>query len=390
MVREVAIVRAAHRREERPVLEVVTGAEDDGTVEGVARLPPSRFRKDIIDVAIAAARPVVARFAGVTVAAEDRRGSPERVFPQQVGELVTHHVEIAADDDRLRARNLLLDETCDGAKLRPLDRALLGVPSELRVGPDDVVAGGSLLDPRMDESLRGTAVGAGAIGVDHLARLGDRVFAGDENAAVLAEPAVPLPAPRRAAVGEALRIDPALLATPAGAAGAAQDRRRVAEALRPQPLQEQRACLVVIGLREDDDVVRRQEGRDEGGALLLAEREAFAEKGDVADMRGQQEDVEREDAEHLVRFRRRRSVVDPRALADARRRGARRQRQGQGEGGDPASRAGGPVRPAPRRGHVHRSGPTFRHGTRPRKTGSSASKKALPPAMVAQASGRRR
>ena len=126
---------------------------------------------------------------------------------------MTEDVEVAADDDRLRARDprLVLEELSDGAELRRLCFALLGVPAELRVGADHVVARAPLVDARIDEALGGVAIGFDAIGVDPFACGTDRMLAGNQDAAVLAEPSVALAATRRV-LGERLFVDRALLA----------------------------------------------------------------------------------------------------------------------------------------------------------------------------------
>ena len=96
--------------------------------------------------------------------------------------------------------------------LRRLCFALLGVPAELRVGADHVVARAPLVDARVDEALGGVAIGFDAIGVDPFAGRSDRMLAGNQDAAVLAEPGVTLAAARRVAFGKRLFVDRALLA----------------------------------------------------------------------------------------------------------------------------------------------------------------------------------
>ena len=265
-------------------------------------------------------------------------------------------VEVAADDDRLGARDVRrpLDVAQDGAKLRRLGRALLPAPAELRVGADDVVAPGALVDARMDEALGGVAVALDARGVDRFACGADRVPARDQHAAVLPEPGIALAA-ARVFVPEGLAVDRALLAARGGPAGAPQDAGGVAEALRPEPRQQKRARVVVIGFRQDHDIIGREEGRDARGALLLGQGEAFAQEGDGTDMRGQQIDIVGEDAQHLVGRCRGRQMVDPRPLADPRRlrTAARRQHQGERQSQCPhrPQRRAGPAAPPLARPH---------------------------------------
>ena len=106
---------------------------------------------------------------------------------------------------------MLLNELPDGAELSGLGRTLLVAPAELRVGADDVVARVALVDAGIDKTLGGVAVGPHAIGIDPFLGGTDGMPAGDEHAAVLAEPGIALAAARRV-VGEGLLVDRALLA----------------------------------------------------------------------------------------------------------------------------------------------------------------------------------
>ena len=195
--------------------------------------------------------------------AKGRRQHTERLVVEQAVERVAEDVEVAADDDRLGTRDarVLFDELPDGAELRRLGGALFTVPAELRVRADDVVARAALVDAGVDEALGGAAVALHAIGVNQFLGDTDGMPAGDEHTAVLAEPGIALAAARRV-IGEWLLVDNALLAGRGGAAGGAQDAGRVAKALRPEPGEEGRARAVVVGLRQDDHIVRGKEARN--------------------------------------------------------------------------------------------------------------------------------
>ena len=101
VVREVAVVLAPHDREQDAVLEVEALAEDHRAVAVVTGLPPAFLGEDVIDVAVAAARPVAARLAGVAVAAKGRGQRAQALVPEQAVERVAEDVEVAADDHRL-------------------------------------------------------------------------------------------------------------------------------------------------------------------------------------------------------------------------------------------------------------------------------------------------